>query len=176
VEQEIDGSGGLENGRRRRWTLEEKRAVVELSLDPACSMAEVVSCFVVLPAQIYAWRRELRELAEAEAREDTPMFLPAVIEPASAPTALFEPEVSGVRLLPDALVQVAMEVRGVPVIGDGRPWRELDADRLGDRSAAEGAMIGPGSDAKVLIYTRPIDFRCGIDTLVAKVQHELHLH
>ena len=34
-------------------------------------------------------------------------------------------------------------------------------------------MIGPGSDAKVLICTRPIDFRCGIDTLVAKVQHEL---
>ncbi|HUD92944.1 IS66 family insertion sequence element accessory protein TnpB [Sphingobium sp.] len=36
-------------------------------------------------------------------------------------------------------------------------------------------MIGPGSDAKVLIYTRPVDFRCGIDTLVAKVQHELHM-
>lgn len=36
-------------------------------------------------------------------------------------------------------------------------------------------MIGPDSDAKVLIYTRPIDFRCGIDTLVAKVQHELHM-
>ncbi|WP_408641274.1 transposase [Sphingobium amiense] len=50
----------MENGRRRRWTLEEKRAVVELSLDPACSMAEVAACFDVLPAQIYAWRRELR--------------------------------------------------------------------------------------------------------------------
>lgn len=35
-------------------------------------------------------------------------------------------------------------------------------------------MIGPGCDAKVLIHTRPIDFRCGIDTLIAKVQHELH--
>jgi len=34
-------------------------------------------------------------------------------------------------------------------------------------------MIGPGSDARVLIYTKSIDFRCGIDTLVAKVQHEL---
>lgn len=33
-------------------------------------------------------------------------------------------------------------------------------------------MIGPGSDAKVLICTKPIDFRCGIDSLVAKVQHE----
>lgn len=34
-------------------------------------------------------------------------------------------------------------------------------------------MIGPGSDAKVLICTRPIDFRCGIDTLIAKVQNQL---
>lgn len=34
-------------------------------------------------------------------------------------------------------------------------------------------MIGPGCDAKVLICTRPIDFRCGMDTLIAKVQHEL---
>lgn len=34
-------------------------------------------------------------------------------------------------------------------------------------------MIGPGCDARVLICTRPIDFRCGIDTLIAKVQHEL---
>lgn len=34
-------------------------------------------------------------------------------------------------------------------------------------------MIGPGSDAKVLIYTKPIDFRCGIDALTAKIQNEL---
>ena len=116
MEQEIDGSVGLENGRRRRWTLEEKRAVIELSLDPTCSMAEVASCFDVLPAQIYGWRRELRETAEAKAREDGPMFLPAVIEPASVPAMLLEPEAAGVRLMPDALVQVAMEVHGVPVM------------------------------------------------------------
>lgn len=116
MEQEIDGSGGVENGRRRRWTLEEKRAMVELSLDPACSMAEVAACFDVLPAQIYAWRRELREMAEDAAREDRAMFLPAVIEPTSVPAVLLEPEAANARLLPDALVQVAMEVRGVPVM------------------------------------------------------------
>lgn len=116
MEQEIDGSGSLESGRRRRWSLEEKRAVVELSLDPASSVAEVASCFDILPAQIYGWRRELRETAEAEAREDTPMFLPAVVEPASVPAVLDEPAASASRLLPDALVQLAMEVRGVPVM------------------------------------------------------------
>jgi transposase len=35
-------------------------------------------------------------------------------------------------------------------------------------------MIGPGSDAKVLICTYPVDFRKGIDSLVALVQHEFH--
>jgi transposase len=34
-------------------------------------------------------------------------------------------------------------------------------------------MIGLGSDAKVLVYTRPIDFRAGIDTLIALVQNRL---
>ncbi|KAJ8139337.1 hypothetical protein OY671_007452, partial [Metschnikowia pulcherrima] len=124
-------------------------------------MAEVAACFDVLPAQIYAWRRELREMAEDAAREDRAMFSPAVIEPTSVPAVSLEPEAANARSSPDAVVQVAMEVRG------------FDAGRLGNRSAAEGAMIGPGSDAKVSIYTKPIDFRCGIDTSVAKVQHEL---
>lgn len=34
-------------------------------------------------------------------------------------------------------------------------------------------MIGLGSDAKVLVYTKPIDFRCGIDTLTALIQNQL---
>jgi transposase len=33
-------------------------------------------------------------------------------------------------------------------------------------------MIGPGADSKVLVCTRLIDFRKGIDSLVALVQHE----
>lgn len=123
VEQEIGEAAGLEIGHRRRWSLEDKRAVVELSLDPECSVTEVAACFDVIPAQIYAWRRELREMAEAAVRENEPMFLPAVIEPVPAPlppTILQpEPAPSG-RLLPAAMVQVAMEVRGVSVmVGHG---------------------------------------------------------
>jgi transposase len=33
-------------------------------------------------------------------------------------------------------------------------------------------MIGPGSDARVLVCTRPVDFRRGVDGLIALVQHE----
>lgn len=34
-------------------------------------------------------------------------------------------------------------------------------------------MIGPGSDVRVLICTKPVDFRLGIDGLVALIQNEL---
>ena len=103
-------------GRRRRWSLEDKRAVVAMSLDPDCSMAEIVTCFGLAPNQVYAWRRELRDLAEADACEDAPMFLPAVVEPTPAAATMFMPDAAEGRLLPDALVQIAMEVRGVPVM------------------------------------------------------------
>ena len=145
---------------------------MELSLDPECSVAEVARSFEVMPAQIYRWRVDLRETAQAEAREDdVPMFLPVVMEPEVLPATRVGLDRQEARLLPDALVQVAMEVRGVSVlVAHGA---DPDTSRLGDRGAESSAMIGPGSGAKVLICTRPIDFRCGIDTLIAKVQHEL---
>ncbi len=88
MEQEI----GCEHGRRRRWSLEEKRAVVELSLDPESSVVEVAGAFDLVPDQIYAWRRELREV---DIRDDeAPMFLPAVAEPASSPAFMTEPDVA----------------------------------------------------------------------------------
>ena len=105
----MDGADVSAAGRRRRWSLEDKRAVVAMSLEPDCSMAEIVTCFDLAPNQVYAWRRELRELAEADACEDAPMFLPAVVEPTPAAAT------AEGRLLPDALVQIAMEVRGAPV-------------------------------------------------------------
>lgn len=105
-------------GRRRHWSAEEKRAIVELSLDPECSVAEVARSFEVMPAQIYRWRVELRDarLAQALEEEDAPRFLPVVMEPEVLPTTRVEPDRQEIRLLPDELVQVALEVRGVPVM------------------------------------------------------------
>jgi transposase len=50
----------VEYGRRRRWSAEEKRAIVELSLDPECGVVEVARSFDVLPAQIYCRFRRSR--------------------------------------------------------------------------------------------------------------------
>lgn len=112
-QEELTATDGV---RRRRWSIEDKRAIVELSLDPDCSITEIATSFDLQPNQIYAWRRELREMAEAEARGDQPMFLPAVIESEPMAPQLLEPDRHEGRLLPTELVQVAMGIRGVPVM------------------------------------------------------------
>lgn len=71
-------------------------------------MPGVASCLGIDPSEIYAWRRELREMAEAATSDEGATFLPAVIE--SMP---IEPERG---LLPATLVQVAMDVGGVPIM------------------------------------------------------------
>ncbi len=46
---------------RRRWTLDEKLAIVEASYDPGSTVQEVAHCFEISPAQIYSWRRQAAE-------------------------------------------------------------------------------------------------------------------
>jgi transposase len=94
-----------EVGRRRRWSLDDKKAAVELSLAPDGGVAAVATCCGVSPSQVYTWRREVREAAEAEARKNEPLFVPAVIErePPRRPG------------LPDSMVAAVLEIRGVPV-------------------------------------------------------------
>jgi transposase len=93
-----------EIGRRRRWSLDDKRAAVELSLALDGSVAAVATCCDVSPAQVYGWRREVREADEDAACLDQPLFVPAVIEE--------EPRGRG---LPDSMVAAVLEIRGVPV-------------------------------------------------------------
>lgn len=45
--------------RRRRWSLEQKRALVEASMAPGASIAAVARSADLSPALIYRWRREL---------------------------------------------------------------------------------------------------------------------
>jgi transposase len=43
---------------RRRWSVDEKLAIVEASYDPGSSVQEVAHCFEVSPARIYSWRKQ----------------------------------------------------------------------------------------------------------------------
>ena len=46
--------------RRRRWSQEEKRAIVAEAFAPGASVCEVARLRDVVPGQIYRWRRDLR--------------------------------------------------------------------------------------------------------------------
>ena len=54
--------------RRRRWSEEQKRAIVAASLAPGAVVSEVARRADVVPGQIYRWRKELRAVADGFAQ------------------------------------------------------------------------------------------------------------
>ena len=68
-------------GRRRRWSPEEKRRIVAESYAGLESVCAVARRYGLAQTQIFTWRRELRTPVRAPAE---PMFVPVVVEPASA--------------------------------------------------------------------------------------------
>ena len=54
--------------RRRRWTEEQKRAIVAASFAPGAVVCEVARRAEVSPGQIYRWRQELRAAASGFAQ------------------------------------------------------------------------------------------------------------
>jgi len=76
--------------RRRRWSDEDKRRIVEETLAPAASVNAVAKRHGLHPSQIFSWRRALRESGFAPAGPT--QFAPMVIgEAAVAPPPLPAP-------------------------------------------------------------------------------------
>jgi len=129
--------------RRRRWSTAEKEAIVAKSLAPGAVTSEIALRYGLHRNQLYGWRREFRAAAVADAGVPGSDFVPIVAE------------------------------------NRGRDWRRDRAGRAGGRpgvprrgdAAVEGrTMILPPAGVRVLIATRPVDFRRGADGLAATVQ------
>lgn len=60
--------------RRRRWSEEQKRAIVAESFASGASVSEVARRADICPGQVYRWRQELRTAVEG--------FAPVLIAPA----------------------------------------------------------------------------------------------
>lgn len=81
------GAGG-----RRTWTREEKAAIVAESYSGVETVCAVARRHGLRHSQLFTWRREFRQAAEAAGlalsapAPPAPLFVPAVIEP--APTAV----------------------------------------------------------------------------------------
>jgi len=71
-------------GRRRKWALADKMALVA-EMATTDNISELARRHGLRPSQLFTWRRELRYAAEATA---PPPFVPAVIEP--VPVAVAE--------------------------------------------------------------------------------------
>lgn len=52
-------------GGKRRWTPEARARIIAESLEPGANVSEVARRHGMYPQQLYAWRRGLRERAEA---------------------------------------------------------------------------------------------------------------
>ena len=77
----------------RRWTFEEKAAIIAESYAGVESVCAVANRHGLRHTQLFTWRREMRRAAVAAgvtlpvsiAPEPEPLFVPAVIEPVPAP-------------------------------------------------------------------------------------------
>ena len=73
-------------GRRRTWSAEDKARIVAETLNEGESVCAVARRHGLSPQQLFAWRRQARQLA-ADTEKAMPKFVPAVVEatrPASA--------------------------------------------------------------------------------------------
>jgi transposase len=91
--------------RRRHWSAAEKAAIVAESLAPGAVTSAVALRHGLHRNQLYAWRRELRSMAVADAGVPVPDFIPVVAESrAASGTAAIEIAIG------NALVRVGLGV------------------------------------------------------------------
>ena len=68
--------------RRRKWSAQEKAAIVAESLAEGAVVSEVARRHGVSPQQVFGWRARLREAVKgaAPSSDATPAFVPAIVE------------------------------------------------------------------------------------------------
>jgi transposase len=76
--------------RRRRWSAEQKRSIVEQAFAPGACLAEVARQADVRRGQIYRWRRELRTAAPGFAEV---MIAPEPTQIPTTPVAAMEVDI-----------------------------------------------------------------------------------
>lgn len=77
MDQEVIESAPSDGGRRRRWTIEEKRSLIEMADQAGSSVAQVAKTFGISSSQLYLWRRQL---ADGELDADPPSFALVEVE------------------------------------------------------------------------------------------------
>ena len=78
--QRIEVITGVE--RRRKWSAQEKAAIVAESLAEGAVVSEVARRHGLSPQQLFGWRSRLRDAVKGSApsSDATPAFVPAIVE------------------------------------------------------------------------------------------------
>ncbi len=74
-------------GRRRRFSRDDRAQIIEESLAPGAVVSEVARRHGLMPQQLFTWRRLARQPIVSEATSEPQMFVPAVIDTPSPPSA-----------------------------------------------------------------------------------------
>jgi transposase len=119
--QRIEVITGVE--RRRKWSAQEKAAIVTESLAEGAVVSEVARRYGLSPQQVFGWRARLRDavMGSAPSLDATPAFVPAIVkdEPPS-PSVPATVAMAGASTDP-APIEIALGGVIVRVRGDADP-------------------------------------------------------
>jgi transposase len=116
---------------RRRWSADDRAQILEESLAPGAVVSAVARRHGLTPQQLFAWRREARKRAEAEALS----FVPAIVAP--EPVIAKEPKPSGSKRRRPGRGSTTIEVEA-----DGVMVRICDGASPAPIAAVIGALKG----------------------------------
>ena len=156
-------------GRRRRFSADDKARIIEETLVAGAVVSEVARRHGLSPQQLFGWRRQARQPAVA-GTDAAPQFVPAVVE-----TALPESSMRRQRKRTRQVDRTSGKHRGGDRRRDrpDRPRRRGE-DGRGGASRLEGRrVIGPTGAVRVLVATKPVDFRKGAEGLAALVRETM---
>jgi transposase len=156
------------SGRRRAWSAEQKARILTESYESGDEVSAVARRHGLTPQQLFGWRRDVRRRSTRRQSNDAAekSFAPVLVETrgphAGPPVAPSCPTATGT-------IEIAL---GAAVVRVGPGTDLADAD--------EGAAGGEGRDVisvpagvRVLVATKPVDFRRGADSLAALAKDEL---
>lgn len=151
----------LGGGRRRRWSDRDKGRIVAESYAPEAIVSEVARRSEIAPQHLFAWRKAAREGRLGLPADAAPLFVPVVVAGIAA---------GGSRAKIWGAIDHDRDCRRR---GAGRTRRRC---RMACRSVARRAgdgMIAVPAGVRVLVATKPIDFRKGADGLAALIREVL---
>lgn len=115
-------------GRRRTWSAEDKARIIAETLQDGETVCSVARRHGLSPQQLFGWRRQARQTAEASTEHKAPKFVPAVVETVPPPGDMLGRQRKRARRVDRISGLIEVEIEGMTVrIGRGADARTVAA-------------------------------------------------